>query len=78
MIAPYMPPPASSQPSADDEFAFSCRCDVLYLRDRLPVADVAQGLTALFRRCRTTSYPWREDDTWEHINHALVMAAREA
>lgn len=23
-------------------------------------------------------YPWQEDGTWERINHALVMAAREA
>jgi len=70
--------PASSQPSADDEVAFSCRCDVPYFRGRLPVADAAQGLPALFRPRKTTSYPWRENGTWQHINHALMMAAREA
>src|SRR5262249_5996964 len=68
-------PPAGS--SAGSRVASGCRCHPVYrvggmrleiAAARVPPVSTVQGYF----------YRWRDDGTWERINHALIMAAREA
>jgi transposase len=77
LIAPFMPPPrrlgrrrtTDLRSVVDAIFYISatgCQWRMLP-KDFPPYSTVQQYY-----------YPWRDDGTWERINHALVMAAREA
>ena len=77
LIAPYMPPPrplghprtTNLRSVVDALFYISATgCQWRMLPTDFPPYSTVQNYF----------YPWREDGTWERINHALVMAAREA
>jgi transposase len=77
LIAPFMPPPqrlgrrrtTDLRSVVDAIFYISATgCQWRMLPKDFPPYSTVQHYY----------YPWRDDGTWERINHALVMAAREA
>ena len=50
---------------------------ILYIaRKRLSVANAAQGLSSLSRRCKAIFYDWRDNGLFETINFHLLVQAR--
>lgn len=77
LIVPYMPPPCHiGHPRTTDLrsvvdaifYMAATGCQWRMLPKDFPPYSTVQDYF----------YPWRENGTWERINHALVMAAREA
>ena len=67
----------SSRPATCDGDAGTGEFDLFHRSERLPVAVVTEGVSALYDGA-TVFYRWRDDRTWQKINHHLVMMAREA
>ena len=57
--------------------ATDCRGDAVSSQGRSAMADAAPRLPST-NHCAALVYAWRDDGTWERINHCLVQDARIA